>query len=334
MDNFDKTLMAQLKDLDDLAERRPLAFLEEARQAYAEYDRRMRREARRLTAKDFMPLDFYVTWQTEYMARMRKIHTNIEDGKLARAMKTVLLMEDTASQQWLGGEIAALCMIRERQKVLKSYSGSKKRVQKMLGEILARDEAQILWQVEIGMRYEMYRLVAFEHGLWVEDVNAGFFRRGRLKRRSRRQVRQLTRRFEQQLAEVEIGLAEIEQLHDGLAVQLLDLKVDMIEVVAARQNYDKLLAKMSLKSQQNPAKKLAAYEKATADIRKKRLEDLSSSDSLAAVSAASQQLDEVLLRAFEFSAAERNEMMRQLKRHRELTAQKVELQAKLSLQRN
>ena len=126
-------------------------------------------------------------------------------------------------------------------------------------------------------------------------------------------------------------MAAIEQERGGLAARLFGLNIDYVTVLAARQEYEKALGRLSKKAAESPAKRLALYEKKTEAIREEYLDTVPGVANLSEAQRAVKEIDSVLLAIFDLDATARNELMSAFKRYRTLTRERDMLRAKLEV---
>lgn len=107
--------------------------------------------------------------------------------------------------------------------------------------------------------------------------------------------------------------------------RLFGLKIDYVSVLAARQEYEKALARLGKKSANSPAKRLALYEKKTEDLRAEYLATVPGLANLSDTQKAAKEIDGVLLAVFDLSNEQRNDIMSLLKRYRELIRERETL---------
>lgn len=331
MVEMEKRFAARLQEIDALAKNQPLIFQAQARLAYASYTRQMRREAKRLRARGATEFEFYRAWQDEYLPRMRKIDESIGDGKLDRMLTRVLLATDASDVARMTSCLRELCQARERQAIVTMFDVKRqKRARKTLRKVLIRSDEQVSRQVEAGLTHELYRTIASRRGLLVDDAQLRLMHRMVKRGRVRRQAKRIIRRTQRQIAQIDREIYATEQLHDGLVARLFSLKIDLVEVLAARQDYEKALGRLSETSRKSPTKKLDVYEKKTAKIRTTYLDSLPELGGLKEVQQAAKEIDDTLLKVFDLGAQESNDLMRALKRYRDLVRERDVLTSKIA----
>ena len=295
-----------------LSQERPLVFRAQAAAVLARVPRRFRRDARVLNRSKRTMHDVLTAWRDECLPRLETITSAHNATMLQQALREDLLAE-TSSQQRL---IAMMIPVRLEEERL----------------AFARQPIDVCrQQVEDFMRYELYRAVLSEVGMTVVDKQAWGLVRCWQRLRAGRQVKKLRREVTRRLAAIEREMAAIEQERGGLAARLFGLNIDYVTVLAARQEYEKALGRLSKKAAESPAKRLALYEKKTEAIREEYLDTVPGVANLSEAQRAVKEIDSVLLAIFDLDATARNKLMSAFKRYRMLTRERDMLRAKLEV---
>ena len=331
MPEFCDVYAVQLRELDKRAESRPLLFRAEARRAYANYARQQRRIAKRLKTPEATTLDFYTAWRDQYMARIQRITAAVQTGKLDKMLTRVLLLPDDASVKQLTQALIEIRTVCERQALVNAvYSARRKRARRTAQALVDTGAQAVAHTIDKFVSYYLYRTVARQRNIAVVDRHANVFVRVAQHICAHWQIRQLARAARRRLASIDTELFATEQLHDGLVARLFSLGIDLIEVLAARHEYEKALEKMSAAARRSPTKKLELYEKKTASIRSAYLDSVPGLAGLKDVQKAAKEIDDALLKVFDFDMQQCNDLMRALKRYRALTRERKELELRLS----
>ena len=331
MPEFCDVHAVQLRELDKHAETRPLLFRDEARRAYANYTRQQRRIAKRLKTPEVTAFDFYMAWRDRYMARMQRITAAVQTGKLDKMLTRVLLLPDDASVKQLTQALIEIRTVCERQALVDAvYNIHRTRARRTAQALVDMGDQAVAHDVERFVNYHLYRMVARQRNVIVVDRHVNLLVRMVQHLRARRQTRKLVRAARRRLAGIDTELFATEQLHNGLVARLFSLGIDLIEVLAARHEYEKALEKMSAAARKSPTKKLELYEKKTAGIRSAYLDSVPGLAGLKDVQKAAKEIDDALLKVFDFDMQQCNDLMRALKRYRTLTRERKELELRLS----
>ena len=246
MPEFCDVYAVQLRELDKRAETRPLLFRDEARRAYANYTRQQRRIAKRLKTPEVTAFDFYMAWRDRYMTRMQRIMSAVQAGKLDKMLARVLLLPDDASVKQLTQALIEIRTVCERQALVDTvYNIRRKRARRTAQALVDMGDQAVAHDVERFVNYHLYRTVARQRNVVVVDRHANLLVCMIQHVRARRQTRKLVRAARRRLADIDTELFATEQLHNGLVARLFSLGIDLIEVLAARHEYEKALEKMS-----------------------------------------------------------------------------------------
>lgn len=257
MDKFRKELALQAEKLGKMADDQPLLFLQQAGVVYSNYTKKMRRESKKIHSGVMNPAGIYELWLGEYLPKIDKIRDNVLSGKLKRSLRSILLVDDDVLSDRMNDGILCLRTGQIRNDFRNKLQLRKKRSRRMLDVLLSRNDDDISKQARIAVNFEQYKAVAKKHNFHIYDPNTGWLKRFISKYRARKQERSIYRSVNQQLHQLQTQTAEIDRIHNGLVGRLYNLEIDLIEILAARQEYEKALAKIT----PSPVKKVALYEK-------------------------------------------------------------------------
>lgn len=327
MDKLRQLFPDRMAELEQLAQQQPLVFLEEACAACAAYTRPMRRQTRRLASAGMSGLEVYRVWLEQYMPHIEKVTANVRAGKLHRSFKSALILSDDITVAWMDQEIIKLCAQQGRHGLRQAVKLRRKRARRALEALLGRDDAAIARQATAALTYEQYIAVAKAHKVKVYDRYGAWPQwttgyQGII----RRHEHKIKRLVQRQLQRIQAQTRRIEQFHGGLVARLFGLDLDLIEVLAARQEYEKALSRMT----PSPTKKLDLYEEKTAKIRSPYLDARTDLTAIKDVQDVARQLDEVILEVFDLDTTEKNCLVASMKEYRRLAAEKQALDLKLS----
>lgn len=326
MDKFQKELALQAEKLARMADNQPLLFLQQAGVAYSNYTKKMRRESKKMHSEVMNPVGVYELWLGEYLPKIDKIRDNVLAGKLKRSLRSILLVDDDVLSDRMNDGILRLRTGQIRNDFRNKLQLRKKKSRRMLDVLLSRNDDDISKQARIAVNFEQYKAVAKKHNFHIYDPNTGWLKRFISKYRARKQERSIYRSVNQQLHQLQTQTAEIDRIHNGLVGRLYNLEIDLIEILAARQEYEKALAKIT----PSPVKKVALYEKNTAKIRLPYLDRRTDLVGIKDLQFAAKELDDVLLTVFDLDLKEKNNLLTSVKKYRELTEEKQILDKKLS----
>lgn len=332
MVSFCDKFAIKIDELEQYAAAQPMKFRQEAWRAYKAYTRPMRAATKSLKTDRFTVLDFFLAWQGQYQPRIQKIQTALEAGKMDKMLTRTLLLTDSADIPELVQALLAIRRTREIQALVDSFYHPKE--QRLAHEaamrLMRQPDAVMLQYIEAYTEYGLYREAAKRQRMTVVDAHANIVRRPLQRVSARRQVRRLIKTVTKQLVAVDQEMLSIEQADNGLIKKLFTRKIDLVEILAARQEYEKALEKMHKSTSGSPSKQMLLYEKATVAIRERCVNMAPKDTSLKGAQQLASEVNELILEVFEMDVNRRNELMRTLKQYRFLTKHRAELKTKLA----
>ena len=330
MSEVERLFTTRFAALMKKAENRPLRFRAEAEAAFAACPRQFRKMAHRLDRTVPMSLEFFMQWRGELLPRLETIQNAPHDSQLAEAFKSALLAENEAQRLEVLDSAVRQRLAQERQTFVNMrYSKGERKMYELALSFVNQPMDVCNEQIERYVAYELYREAAKASGVAVVDANKNWLARWRQTRRVRRQTRRLEKESRRRLAAIDGEIAAIEQLNGGLPARLFGLKIDLVTVLAARQEYEKALARLGKKSASSPAKRLDLYQKKTEAIRAGYLDSVPGLSNLSDVQQALKEIDAVLLAIFDLDSKQRNAMMSAMKQYRQLVREREALAAKI-----
>lgn len=334
MRDIDERFSARLRELEEVATARPLVFRDQARMAFARQTKEMRQDVKKLTTSQVTAHNFYITVRDDYVAHMQKIDESIRAGKLDKILTQTLNVSDEAELSDLNRGLYAIAKTYHCERIIDAFYDKNarrdKRARQTALRIMDEDYAVVAQRIDLYLDYESYRRVTQNHKMTVEDCHAPILRRLMQRIKSRRQIRRMLQQTQRRLVEIEAEMAHIRQSQDGLIARLFDLKIDLVEVLAARQDYSKALEKAAASVRSSQVKQLELYRKKTAKIRNAYVDSVPGLSGLKDVQKASEEVDDVLLKTFDLDARQSNELMRLLNRYRALSHEREALGLKLA----
>lgn len=330
MSDIENAFPARFGRLRKLAVARPLQFRAQAAQSFAACPRDFRKMAQKFDKSVPVALDFFLAWREDFLPQIQKARRASRQPRVAKIFADDFSLDEAARAEVIDALLGRnLAQIRA-DFVEKNYPLSEKKLHRLAQKFVAQTEEDCAAQIDAYVNFALYREVAREQNLAIYDSQARWPRRAFQKRRARRQVRRLLREVRARLAQISDETSQIEQQNNGLVARLFGLKIDYITVLAARQEYEKALARLSKKSAESPAKRLALYEKKTEAIRSQYLDSVPGLANLSDAQQAVKEIDSVLLAIFDLDNAQRNQIMDLLKQYRDLVRERENLEAKIA----
>lgn len=306
----------------------PLVFEAEARLVYRAYTRRERRETLQLNKAVFTADEFYAAWQDEIVPKTATITKAATDTKLQKELTRSLLLEQKQPEQY-AASLAAQRHAEYQEAFLEThYTPHEQQARQAAARFLAQPVETNEERIQRYIDWQLYSAVADDYEMAVYDAQASLLKRSLLRGKVRRQTKRLVRTARRGLRKLAKELSAIEAHDKGLVTALVAVSIDLVSVRAAYRSYEKALKALS-EDKQTPAARLSLYKEATEKIREDHLASLVGAHGLQDIQRAASEIDTVLLRVFDLSNREYNELMNLFKRYRDIQREQTRLQTLL-----
>ena len=123
-------------------------------------------------------------------------------------------------------------------------------------------------------------------------------------------------------------LEELSKINNNLIEDILDKKWDLMIVLGLRNNYEKKIAKINDDQPDSATKRLAIFHNETKKFKEEELdkmEMLPGQSSIDLARVASEEADNLLMRIFNLTNIQKNQLVLQMKEHRELNKERKEI---------
>ncbi|MFZ1250486.1 MAG: hypothetical protein WAR37_03530 [Candidatus Microsaccharimonas sp.] len=316
---------SRYRALEHEAAKTPLLFRRNAAAAYRSYPKPFRRESAQLEGEHTTAVEFYEAWKSRFLPDAEIITGALLDRTLKLSFKKRFLLDDMSTEKALKDFIEKRLNDLTTDFLNTYYKPYELTARKAARSFLQTTREDNEVSVERYIEYSLYKMVARENRMTIVDRHAGAIRRLIQIFRRNVEVRKFIRMTRRQAKNIRRTMTNLETQDNGLISALFALQIDLITIRASYQAYEKSLEKLSAAQRKNPSKRLALYEKETADIRKNHLNALSGVESLRDIQQSAKEIDAVLLRVFDLSNRQYNELMTRLKEYRELRTEHVRL---------
>lgn len=332
MDEIKTRYSSRVASMKKAAEKRPLEFRRDYRVKMALFTRDMRQMAKRFNSGKTPLISFFDSWQADLAPKLDKINLATNATKLQKALESDLLA-NSRSRDNIIKLLIPIRLYEEKKAFAKFHFSPNKesKLYKLAWRFINQPLDVCHAQIDIYVDYAIYSLVAKELGVVEVDRHASVIRRLYRSIKSRRQVRIIKRATISRLRNIEKQMAMVQEFRGGLVARIFALKIDFVEILTARKEYEKSLSRLSKKAVASASKRLALFEKKTDSLRSAYLDTAPGIDNLMDAQQAAKEINEVLLEVFDLDNTGRNEIMKCFKQYRELVRERKELELKLSL---
>lgn len=311
------------------AQAQPLLFRATAQQVFQAFSRKERTENSLLTTESTSAIEFYSQWNAQLVPEITAIEQATTAKSLQKDVVRYLLLNTDQATELISSLVLQRSVQIINQFIEQFYKNSERKARKAAKRFILRSMDENSEYIERYITYSLYRQVALEERMTIYDAHASLITRLAQSIRQSQEISSLRRRTHRQMRVNSRLMSTIEQQNEGLVASLFALNIDLVAIRSAYQSYEKALDKLSDTQKKSPSKQLALYEKETASLRAAHLESISGIHGLQDTKRAAAEIDAVLLRIFDLTNRQYNELMTQLKRYRDLEREQKRLTTRL-----
>jgi hypothetical protein len=316
---------ARLQQYEELLAKDVELFRREATKAYSAFEPYERKFLRKLETGEVTSYVALTTWEDALLPVLYTLQTKRAEPAFRRAMVKHLALDMDETQK----TIHSVINTREKaviQKFITQVYGKetkrkshRKQRRHILG-LFAVPQQEVFDMKEHLVAYTLLRHVADEHGIAVVDAHAPLRMRLKAARRVRRERKKAKRAEAVQLAHIAARTAEIRAARNGLVADILDKNIDLVTVISLRNRYEKRLSALSKSDVIHAAKRLAIFDEETREFREQytSLAAVDIEASLESTRQMTKAIDDLLLRIFDLTTTQKNQLLLYTKEYREL----------------
>lgn len=314
--------------ISDLAATNVDAFRAEATIAFNTHSKSERALLKGLNVKDVDSSKLLAAWETDVLALNHKLDNKLND----ETFKTSLLKNLFLSKKCVDAKLMQLIFERKTENlnefILKFYPINKKskkdvfKKQRRLAKLLLlRPEEEILQLKNHQADYIAYLNAAAEHDIAIVDPCDTKANRKKIAQQIESEQRQVLNAENDRLYEIKNRLNSLSAMSGGVLIDILDKKWELDTVLELRSQYEKAISKLSKKDSGNAIKRLEIFDKVTNAFRNEqttKLEINAEQVSLATARTITKDIDGVLLRVFDLTEVQKDQLINNAKEYHDL----------------
>lgn len=331
---------ASIEQLANRAAQNVEAFRAEALEAYVVYGRQDRIALAALESRSVTAYDVLDAWETKLLPSRRLLSRERSGASFRKLYAKHMLVTEDEAKHAIDGLIDARLGELLEQTLLDVYplpSGKGKDVYNirrvMARGLLSRPDELLERLKKCYTNYMIYREVASRLRVTVVDPYVAGAARIKSTVKLRSERKKTAKNEGKRLREIDARLSKLNIQHGGLLGQIASKGWDMVAMMSLRQQYERRIRDLPDDRIDDFTARLEIFHEVTHDFRDDyigRLVPPVVHDSLGTARAATEAIDVLLLQFFDLDATHRNQMILQMREHRELTQER---QAILSLQK-
>lgn len=304
-------------------------FRSEASDAYAVHTKKERAILESLNAKNIDSQTLLAAWEDEVLSLNHKLDKKLDDETLKKCLSKNLFLNKT------GTDSKTIQLIHERkieildEFILKHYPLTKKskkdiykKQRKAALQLLSASEHEILELKNHQADFIIYQAAAKKHNIAVIDPCDSKSKRKKVVQQIEIEQRQVLTAESDRLYEIKNRLNSLSVASGGVLIDILDKKWDLNTILDLREQYEKAISKLPKKDTNNAIKRLEIFDRETRDFRNEQTTKLvinAEQVNLTTARTITKDIDNILLRTFDLTTAQKDQLIQNAKEYNELT---------------
>lgn len=306
------------------------SFRSDATKAFSDFTLKERSTLDAIEADDITSYSVLSAWEQELMPIQQSLAARRTDDNFSKLLIKNLILNNDETQPKINQIIS-----KREIEVLHNFTNqiypinehdeySEQRQQANI--LLSRPESDIFQIKNHQIDYILYGEIAKSNNITVIDLHTSFFNRikGNLRLRSER--KKTVKAENERLKFIKNRLEILSNMNGGLIVEIFEKKWDLITIISLRNQYEKKINKLSVDDAKNAVKRLSIFDAETHKFKNEQIEKLSiNSDqvSLEITRSITENIDNILLRIFDLTNIQKNQLLLYSKEYRELQAEQT-----------
>lgn len=288
---------------------------------------RERKQLKGIETRSISAYHLLYSWKNELYPVVKQLVAKRTDKKFRAYMKKQLIV----SNDELDAKIEQLIDMRineVRTRFLKQLYSDSGSAYKNAQKLLKKTDEELDELLSRVISVTLSTIVASENGVAIVDGHASLLRRLRCHRKVRRERKYLRSSRGKRLAYIQQRKQELSNKSNGLFLEINEKGWDLITIISLRNQYEKIINGLPQKSAQNVVKRLAVFEEVTQKFRNDYIEKTNTANPKAGLGfaqIAAQEVDDLLLRIFDLSTTQKNQLLIHAKEYRELIEEQTEI---------
>ena len=305
-------------------------FRDEAARACSEYLPEERAVIGILKTDGVSAYDVLAAWEESFKPVLGVLHNKLSEVTFREDMTKHLILEKDEVQSKINEIIKRREIEVMNSFIAKFYPGRKR---EQIEKIFSRPESEIKRIKNHYINYLLHKEAADQNNITIIDSHISLFKRMSAKKHIRQERKAALISENNRLLYIDDRIKSLSAINGGLLVDIYNKKWDLITVLDLRNNYEKKISKLSKEDDKNAVKRLAIFDVITSDFKKNQTEKMivdSDQSSLETTRTITKDIDSLLLRIFDLSNIQKNQLLVCTKEYRELTQEKISILDKQS----
>lgn len=301
-------------------------FRTKATKAYMQFNQKERNKLEKIETKNLPSYQIMAKWEDDLKPLIEKLESKRSEDSFKKSITKNLFLNkdeiqkkadqlvDLRTTEVVENFVNDIYPIGENKDI---YRYERESAKKLFSLPLAR--VQVLKDHQVD--YLLFREIAHQNKVSVNDPANWFVVRIINRLRIRKERKKVIKTENQRLLSINKRLEELSDINENIIHDIQDKKWDLMIVLGLRNQYEKKISELSKTDQKNAVKRLAIFDKETAKFREEQIKKIALSSDQAGLEITrkiTKDVDSLLLRVFDLSNIQKNQLVLQIKEHREL----------------
>lgn len=308
-------------------------FRTEASKVFGAFSKKERLILKKLDGKCVESQSVLAAWENELLPLNNNLEEKHKDANFKKSLAKNLYLDKDEIQAELDQIITKRKAEILNKFILGVYPVNKKfkksvykKQRKYLRMLVSKPEADILQLKNHQTDYLAYKAAAKKNSIAVIDPCDSKSKRKKVILQIEAEQRQVLTAESDRLYEIKNRLNSITAMSGGVLIDILDKKWDLITILSLRDQYEKAIGKLPKKDANNAIKRLEIFDKETSSFRNEQTNKLvinAEQVSLATARTITKDIDSILLRVFDLTDKQKDQLTQNSKEYSELNKEQA-----------
>jgi len=271
-------------------------------------------------------------WQEELLPLIQTLQNKPADKSFRGTIAKNLFLDDDEAEGIINslaakrrGELLNDFAFKLYPKKIGIHKDVYKKQRQTTVALLTKPQAEIEQIKNHMANFNLYASLADEYHITILDPHSSKSAQRRAKKQIKRECKKSIAIENERLQYISSRLNSLSAMNGGIIIDLFDKKWDLITILSLRNQYEKLVKKLPKEEGGNAVKRLELFDKVTADFKSEQIAELtvdSDEINLIAARAITKNIDTLLLRIFDLTNIQKNQLILDQKEYRELTKER------------
>lgn len=302
-------------------------FRIKAAKSFKVFNKTERRMLSRITPKGMHSYQIMAAWDDSLRVIIEKLEQKRRDDSFKKSIVKNLVLNEGETKS----KIERIISEREREVVEQFleliYNNNRRRdryrkERKYARRLFMTPNSRVATLKEHQVDYMLFREIAYSNKIAVVDSNDWFLKRMITRLQIWRERKNTIKLEDERINFIDNRVASLNMASDGIVREIMEKDWDLVSVIALRNRYEKKIKNLPKEDSKNAVKRLAIFDQETSQFREEQALKIALNSDQASLETTRQitrDVDALLLRIFDLTNIQKNQLVLQIREYRELT---------------